>query len=56
MNDLIQNNEKIFPAKNAMKRHNYYPHRGYYGNSNGIFFTQEELKDQVSQQINMLNA
>jgi len=40
----LEDEKLIFPAKNAMKRTNYYPLRTHYSNSNGIFYTIDELK------------
>ncbi|CDW80516.1 rna recognition motif [Stylonychia lemnae] len=51
INHILEDEKLIFPAKNAMKRTNYYPLRTHYSSSNGIFYTIEELKQQVEENI-----
>lgn len=56
IDELLKDEKRVFRGKNAMKRHNYYPHRGQYSSSNGIFYSIEELKEQISESIKLDEA
>jgi len=48
LNEMIEGLQ-VERSRNQMKKQNYFPFRSYFSNSNGIFFSMQDVQMQLEQ-------